>query len=61
MSHRGFYQGDATNGFESERICVIQRCYTQAEFECPTCLKRYCDEHYRIHHHYDVTSSKDLR
>jgi hypothetical protein len=59
MSDASLDKGDMTDGFESDRKCIIQRCDTYAEYQCVTCLKRYCDKHFRIHGHFD--NSDDLR
>jgi len=57
----GFHQDELSKEFEDNRICVIQRCYTPAEYQCPECMKRYCDEHFRIHAHLDNGAGDDLR
>lgn len=61
MLDSSFYQGDLSNGYEenNENRCVVQRCYTRAEYRCTICSKRYCDEHFRIHGHLD--NYEDLR
>lgn len=61
LSDSGFHQNDLSKEFEGSRTCVIQRCYTPAEYQCPACMKRYCDEHFRIHAHFDNGGSDDLR
>ncbi|MGD9533425.1 MAG: hypothetical protein AB7V56_06620 [Candidatus Nitrosocosmicus sp.] len=65
MLDNSFFQGDVTNRFEennNSNNCVFQRCYIPAEYQCPICMKRYCDVHYRVHGHFDGdTSDKDLR
>jgi hypothetical protein len=58
---RGFHQDELSKEFEDNRTCVIRRCYTPAEYQCPTCMKRYCDEQSRIHTHLDNGRSDDLR
>lgn len=58
---RGFRQDELLKEFEDNKTCVIQRCYNLAEYQCPTCMKRYCDEHFRIHAHLDNGHSGDLR
>lgn len=65
MFPTGFYQGqnnDMVNDFDVENVmCAIQRCDIRAEYECHDCLKRYCDDHYRIHFHFDDRSNRELR
>lgn len=60
-SDSGFHQDELSKEFEDNRTCIIQRCYTPAEYQCPTCMKRYCDEHIRIHAHLDNGTGDDLR
>ena len=64
MSPNSFHEGQngRSNGFEgSKNKCVIQRCNTLAEYECPSCLKLYCDEHYRGHFHFNERSNGDMK
>lgn len=60
-SDNGFHQNDLSKEFEDKRTCIIQRCYTPAEYQCTSCMKRYCDEHFRIHAHLDKGGSDDLK
>lgn len=61
LGDNSFHKDELPKEFEDNKICVIQRCYTPAEYQCPTCMKRYCDEHFRIHAHFDSSGIDDLR
>lgn len=59
----GFSQSPNEIASDSEEtlMCIIQRCNTRAEYECPKCMKRYCDGHSRIHSHFDDSVKENMK